>query len=201
MVSATREQLLPGERLIVVVHPHILVLARPILVNIAACAVLAALSWRLNTYWLMIFCLIPLAYLCWEILERLLREYIVTDRRVIKREGVFTISSFDASLDKINNVFYEQSLVGRILGYGRVGLETASEQGVTTFEMVPRPVEFKNRILQQRETCQPAGPTQKVESMQADIPRLLEELASLRDRNIITAAEFEAKKQSLLDKL
>jgi len=187
--------------LIVVVHPHILVLARPILVNIAACAVLAALSWRLNTYWLMIFCLIPLAYLCWEILERLLREYIVTDRRVIKREGVFTISSFDASLDKINNVFYEQSLVGRILGYGRVGLETASEQGVTAFEMIPRPVEFKNQILRQRETYQSAAPTQRVESTRADIPRLLEELASLRDRNIITAAEFEAKKQSLLDKL
>jgi uncharacterized membrane protein YdbT with pleckstrin-like domain len=200
-MSFTKNQLLPGEQVIVIARQHIITLIRPILLNIACAVVLIGLTYAYpQTAWMLLFILIPLAILGWELLVRKSREYIVTDRRVVRNEGVFSVTSFDAPLDKINNVFHEQSLVGRIFKYGKVGLETASEQGTTIFDQIPNPVEFKNCIVRQREASR-AVPVQAAPSNRQDIPRLLDELAALRDRNVITAAEFEAKKRTLLEKL
>ena len=200
-MSFTKKQLLPGENLIILAHQHYLVLARPLIVNVAALGILLALSLQLEKSWFLYFYLAPLCYLLWEILVRSRREYIVTNRRVVKQEGVLSISSFDAPLDKINNVFHEQSLLGRMLGYGDVGLETASEQGTTTFYSIPNPVEFKNSIVHNREMYVASPRTTDVPPPGEDIPRLIENLASLRERNIITEQEFEAKKRELLDKI
>jgi hypothetical protein len=87
-----------------------------------------------------------------------------------------------------------------LLKYGQVGLETASEQGTTVFDYLTRPLDFKNAIVHQRELYRgPGGPANA--GSQPSIPQLIQELASLRERNVITADEFEAKKRSLLDKL
>ncbi len=200
-MSFTKKQLLPGENLIFLVHQHYLVLARPLIINIAALGILIAISLKLDRPWFLFFFLAPLCYLLWEILVRSRREYIVTNRRVVKQEGVLSISSFDAPLDKINNVFHEQSLLGRMLRYGDVGLETASEQGTTMFYSIPNPVEFKNSIVHNREVYMTSPRTPDAASPGGDIPRLIENLASLRERNIITEQEFEAKKRELLDKI
>jgi uncharacterized membrane protein YdbT with pleckstrin-like domain len=119
----------------------------------------------------------------------------------VKQEGVFSITSFDAPLDKINNVFHEQNLIGRIFKYGNVGLETASEQGTTMFFHVPDPVGFKNCIVHQREVYSSSSADREGTAAKEDIPRLIEDLASLRARNIISAEEFDAKKRTLLDKI
>jgi len=198
-MSFVNDQLLPGERLVLLVRPHPLVLLRMILLNIAAAALLLWLGYALDEYWLLLFYLVPLGFLIWEILVRHRCEYIVTDCRVVKQEGIFSVRSFDASLDKINNVFHSQSLLGRILNYGDVGLETASEQGTTSFHFIPAPVAFKNAVAAQRGLRK--AMVQDPSMLRENIPRLLEELASLRDRNIITPEEFEAKKKALLDKI
>jgi uncharacterized membrane protein YdbT with pleckstrin-like domain len=164
--------------------------------------ILAGLAYTLQGYyWILLFVLAPLLYLIWEILVRQSREYIVTDRRVVKQEGIFSIHSFDAPLDKVNNVFHEQNVLGRIFKYGNVGLETASEQGTTLFEFIPEPVRFKNMIVAQREKRASNPSPQPAARTREDVPRLLNELAALRDRNVISAAEFEAKKKALLDQL
>lgn len=192
-----RDQLLPGERIIIRAHQHYVVLLRPILVNIAAMIVLVGLSYTLERYWIMLFYIVPLLYLLWEAYVRGRREFIVTDRRVVRQEGVLAVSSFDAQLDKVNNIFHAQTLLGRMLNYGRVGLETASEQGTTLFDYIPDPIRFKNAIVAERERHL-AGIAPR---SRADIPQLLERLASLRDRNVISAEEFEAKKKALLGQL
>ncbi len=197
-----KDQLLPGETLIVQVHQHFLVLLRPILLNIVIAVVLVGLVSAIpqHPYWLLLFYIAPLAYLLWEVYVRSQREYVVTDRRVVKQEGVFAVHSFDASLDKVNNVFHEQTLLGRLFNYGLVGLETASEQGTTVFDYIPDPVRFKNSIVAQRERRTAGGPVSQPRSRE-DIPRLLEQLADLRDRKILSPEEFEAKKKALLDQL
>jgi membrane protein YdbS with pleckstrin-like domain len=200
-VSFTKNQLLPGEELIILSHQHFLVLARAVIINLAALAVLIALSLVSNRMWILYFDVVPLCVLLWEILVRRQREYIVTNRRVVKQEGVFSINSFDAPLDKINNVFHEQTLIGRLFKYGNVGLETASEQGTTMFSHVPDPVGFKNCIVHQRELYSSSPGSREGAATREDIPRLIEDLASLRERNIITAEEFDAKKRALLDKI
>jgi len=198
-MSFAKKHLLPGEKLILLVRHHPVVLARPILLNALVIAVLGALAYYTARYWLLAFALVSLAFLGWEWLARQRTEFVITDHRIVRLEGILTVSSFDAPLDKINNVFHEQRFLGRILGYGTVGLETASEQGTTLFENVPEPVRFKNLIQQQRETLR--GAAHGSLGASADVPRMLADLASLRDRGIITPAEFEEKKRSLLARL
>jgi uncharacterized membrane protein YdbT with pleckstrin-like domain len=199
-MSFTKKQLLPGEILVILAHQHFMVLMRPILANIVVLAVLGPLSLMQSWYWCLLY-LLPLAYLLWKIVERRNREYILTDHRVVKQEGVFSVSSFDASLDKINNIFHEQTFWGRIFRYGDVGLETASEQGTTVFSLIPDPVNFKNCIVRQREMYKSLADKQGTVSAREDIPRLIQDLASLRDRHIISDLEFEEKKRTLLGKI
>ena len=199
-MSFTKEQLLPAETLILLVRQHALVLFRPILLNAIALAILIGISYVSQKTWFMAFLVIPLIYLLWEFLAWHRREYILTDRRVVRQEGVLSTSSFDAPLDKINNVFHNQSFMGRLLKYGDVGLETASEQGTTVFDFISNPLDFKNAVVGQREMY-------KLDSNSAgrishrSIPQLIDELASLRDRQVITESEFQEKKQALLKKL
>lgn len=199
-MSFTKNQLLPGESLIALTRQHKIVLLRPVLVNILCILVLVALAVSVARYWLLAFYIVPAVYLLWEILVWQSREYVVTDHRVVKQDGVFSISSFDASLDKINNVFHEQSFMGRILKYGTVGLETASEQGTTVFDHIPRPIDFKGKIVRQREMYRSVAGVQAGSPGQ-NIPRMIEDLASLRDRGVLTPQEFEEKKKALLEKI
>ena len=199
-MSFTPKQLLPGEDLIILRRQHLLVMLKPALINIIVLAILIGLCVYVDQLWFLILYAIPLLYLIWKYLAWRRKEYILTDRRVVLQEGVLSISSFDASLDKINNVYHNQSLLGRILNYGDVGLETASETGTTTFEFLSHPVGFKNSIVHQRELYRMDVASEGRPSP-PNIPQMIEELASLRDRNVITESEFQEKKRALLDKI
>lgn len=199
-MSFTPKQLLPGEKLIILRRQHMLVMLKPALLNILVLAILIAICINTDQLWLLVLYVIPLLYLIWEYLAWRRKEYILTDRRVVLQEGVLSVSSFDASLDKINNVYHNQSFLGRILNYGDVGLETASETGTTTFEFLSRPVGFKNSIVHQRELYR-TDVASELSPSPPNIPQMIEELALLRDRNIITESEFQEKKRSLLDRI
>jgi uncharacterized membrane protein YdbT with pleckstrin-like domain len=199
-MSFTKEQLLPGEKLIVQARQHLLILFGPCLLNFVTSVLLLWLALHFNRSWMLLFYLVPLAYFIWEFMAWRSKEYILTNHRVVIQEGVFSISSFDAPLDKINNVFHRQSLMGRLLKYGEVGLETASEQGTTVFNFISHPVDFKNSIVRQRELCR-SDSGQIAAAPQPSITQLIEELASLRDRGIVTEAEFQEKKRILLGKI
>jgi len=199
-MSFTKEQLLPGEKLVILARQHPLILFRPVLMNVIALALFTGTSIYSHRAWLLSLYVVPLFYFFWELLAWQKREYILTDRRVVKQEGVFSTSSFDAPLDKINNVFHQQTLMGRVFKYGEVGLETASEQGTTIFHFLSRPLDFKNSIVRQRELYR-IGSGPATGAHPPSIPQLIEELASLRDRSIITQAEFEQKKSALLTKI
>jgi uncharacterized membrane protein YdbT with pleckstrin-like domain len=57
-------------------------------------------------------------------------DYIVTNRRVLKVDGIINKHSADSSLEKINDAVLDQNVIGRILGYGDLDILTAAEQEV-----------------------------------------------------------------------
>jgi hypothetical protein len=198
-MSPKSDYLIPGETVVLCTHRHSLTLAGAGLLTLLSLALLfwiARVSGEYRILWLLIA---PLVYLAWKVLQRARKLYMVTNLRVIRHEGVIAVSSLDASLEKINNVSYEQSLAGRIFRYGNVGLETASEKGTIVFHLIPDPQRFKNCVLRQRELYTPLATGTRNPADPLNIPSLLEALASLRDRNIITAEEFDEKKKKLLD--
>ncbi len=195
------DYLIPGEAVVLCTHRHILTLAGPVALNVAALVLLSGIAYASGEYRTLWLLVAPVVYLLWKILLRARKLYIITSMRVIRHEGLIAVASLDASLDKINNVYYEQSVAGRLLGYGNVGLETASEKGTIVFHLIPDPQGFKNRVLNQRELYKPLAAGKMAQADPLNVPRLLEELASLRDRNIITAEEFQEEKKKLLGSL
>jgi uncharacterized membrane protein YdbT with pleckstrin-like domain len=77
--------------------------------------------------------------------------WVVTNQRVVDERGIISLYSMESPLDKITNVSLSQSLLGRILGYGLVQIQTAGEVGVTEEAKIMRPREFRQTIFEQRE--------------------------------------------------
>jgi type III secretory pathway component EscS len=88
-----------------------------------------------------------IAVLGWHILRYRNQEYVVTNRRVIQVAGVLNKTSTDSSLEKINDARLEQSVFGRIFGFGDLDILTASESGIERFKMIRNPVGFKKAML------------------------------------------------------
>ncbi len=74
-------------------------------------------------------------------------ELAFTNKRVIGKCGVGKKQSLDAPLNKIQNVFVEQSFMGKILGYGTLTVNTAA--GVFNFKYVNDVQSFKNNLFAQ----------------------------------------------------
>jgi uncharacterized membrane protein YdbT with pleckstrin-like domain len=83
------------------------------------------------------------------------QEWMVTTRRVIRAEGVLNKSMADSSLEKINDARLDQSVFGRIFGFGTLDILTAAEEfggaNVADFPMIADPIEFKKAMLDQKE--------------------------------------------------
>jgi hypothetical protein len=140
------------------------------------------------------------------------QDYIVTNRRVLKVEGIINKRSADSSLEKINDAVLEQNLFGRIFGYGDLDILTAADIAIDKYRMLNKAPGFKKAMLDQKHALETEfahipGPPLRApgtggRSMSADeVTRALGDLAALRDRGALTPDEYERKKQELLARI
>ncbi len=176
--------------------------AGPVLGTVAAVATAAALSLFVPGAVVVAWALpvLPLVWLAWRYLYWVNKIYMVTNRRVLKLEGLFTKIHRDASLDKINDMDLEQGLLGRLLGYGDLGISTANEAASVTYHFLDDPVEFKRQALMSREAARPSA-TPGGAATDADPIAQLERLATLREKGVVTEAEFQTAKAQLLGRM
>ncbi len=78
------------------------------------------------------------------------QDYMVTNRRVLKVEGILRKRSADSSLEKINDAVLEQSVLGRMLGYGDLEILTAAETSVDQYHMLSNAQTFKRTMLDEK---------------------------------------------------
>ncbi len=90
----------------------------------------------------------------WRVLVWRNHQYIVTTRRVMQMTGVLTKEIIDSLLEKVNDLKTDQSLIGRIFGYGDIAILTASEAGVNSLHHISQPLEFKRAILDAKEALE-----------------------------------------------
>lgn len=127
-------------------------------------------------------------------------EYVLTDRRVIQQTGVLNKTSMDAHLDKVNNVEHRQTLWGRLLGYGDVEIDTASETGTTRFAKIRRPLEFKRSIVAAAESYRARGAGLAHAAVLSPAEKI-RQLKGLLDDGLISPQEFEVKRRQLLEEM
>jgi len=151
---------------------------------------------------------IAIVYLTWRN-----EEYIITNRRVIKIEGLLDKKSGDSSLDKINDAVLKQGLLARLFHYGDLDILTANEEAIDRYQMLAHVVEFKKAMLNAKNDLEDgyrgsqsaaapaaAGAAARPSSSD-DVTATLARLADLRDKGAITPADYEAKKAELLGRL
>jgi hypothetical protein len=174
------------------------------------------------TGWIgIVIAFIPLAELVRIVLDWWNERYLITNRRVMEVRGTINKHVRDSALEKVNDVELNQSVVGRLLGFGTVQIITGSDIGVNKFQRISKPVHFKRAMLNAKEdlhTVLPAAvdeqaaqgrPAEEIEAGEidaeppadVDIPDLLVELDELRQKGIISDEEFQAKKKELLSRL
>lgn len=195
-----------GEKIVLIQRQHWLKLAQYVLVEVlvilAIVAAVAVLQVTLLPLPLIslgyLLALIPLANLLRKILLWSNHKFVVTGRRVIEVYGIFSKNVTDSSLEKVNDVNMEQSFWGRLFNYGDIAVITGSDVGVDQFEMIARPIEFKKEMLNAKQKLGSGGDERQPAR---DIPGLIDELDRLRKQGAITEAEFQRKKQDLLNQL
>jgi uncharacterized membrane protein YdbT with pleckstrin-like domain len=195
-----------GEEVILDLHPHWWFLSgavTAVVVVLLASVVSLVAGAPSPVLWLfVVLLLVSLVALLVRYARWQTTNFVLTSDRVIIRRGVLAKQGREIPLEHINDISYNQTLFERMIGAGNVVIESAGERGQEVFPDLPHPANIQNDIYRQIEGTktghadQSAGPV-----TQMSIPEQIEKLDELRQRGVITQAEFDSKKTQLLDRL
>ena len=146
------EILQPGEKVLYSPNLHWIFYWRAIAAWILV-LMLLVLSRSTTTEGLILLCLlasavVALAALYWTLtawFHRWTTETDVTNLRVVHKAGFIKRRTFEMSLDKVESVDVNQSILGRLLNYGDVTILGVGE-GKETIATIASPLAFRNFI-------------------------------------------------------
>lgn len=146
------EILQPGEKVLYSTNAHWIFYFPAILAWIVA-LVLFLMSRQTTTeglvlLWLTASGLVALGALYWTLkgwFHRFTTETDVTNFRVVHKTGFITRKTFEMSLDKVESVDVDQTILGRIFNYGDVTIRGVGE-GIEKIETIASPLAFRNSI-------------------------------------------------------
>jgi len=146
-----RTQLKKDEKLLLITRKHWIKLVLPFFawLLLSICLLWWLASDRPGLVFIII--LITAIYPAIEYINWKYNLWAVTNIRVVDESGFFSRYSKESPLDKINNVQYDQSVWGRLFGYGDVDIQTAAELGETRYELIHHPKLLKDTITHAQE--------------------------------------------------
>lgn len=149
----------PGEEVALDLRPHWWFFARQMSAAIAALALLVITVVIDDTPSVIEFAALALfvAALVWLGLRLIAWQgvnMVVTNERLIFRTGVVSKKGIEIPLDRINTVFFNQSVFERLIGSGDLSVESAGEGGRQDFHDVWRPNRVQQLIYQAKEAAE-----------------------------------------------
>ena len=200
--------LLPDEQLVLDLRPHPIALVMPAVVTIVAfvAAILLGANTTVDWLWWALFLLIVVLYPVPKLIAWLTSNFAVTSDRVIHRQGFIAKRSMEIPLEAVNDVRFEQGILGRIVGAGTLVISSASEFGRNSFDNIRNPEGVQKVIYEQGEANKkrmyqgsaggqgspPPPPTAPSTTTE------LERLAKLRAEGVLSEEEFQAQKAKIL---
>jgi uncharacterized membrane protein YdbT with pleckstrin-like domain len=148
------EYVLPTERRIIRVREHWAVMLNPILQSAAVLFLIVVAERTLpdsvfldNLAFygaLVVVVRFTILVLLWWV-ERI----VVTDKRVMKSEGIIVHKVGMMPLSKVTDLSFVRSLNGRIFGYGKIVIESAGQnQAFDEIDYIPRPEEIYEALTE-----------------------------------------------------
>ena len=204
-----RTALKKDEKILVVIRQHWLQLVLPIF---AWLIISILIVWFLPTGTALLIALVAFLFPLYEYINWKYNLWAVTNLRVVDESGFFSRYSKESPLDKINNVEYDQSFLGRLLGYGNVDIQTAAEMGETTYHLIHHPKLLKDTITHAQEEYKKNNIASQANLLAEAIAKSnviqqpsqqmiadeLNKLFELLQKGAITQEEYVAQKNKLL---
>lgn len=145
--------------------------------------------------------LVALVWFLWRFARWRTTNLILTTDRLVVRRGVVRRRGREIPLEHINDLTVTQGLVERVLGAGDLHIESAGERGREVFNDCPRPPRVQNEIYRQMDEAGARDAQRRSGSRELSPLEQIDKLDELRQRGVISQAEFDAKKAQLLDRL
>jgi hypothetical protein len=218
-VAFPRKLVNEGEEVVLDLRPHWWFMAEPTAALVGA-TVLGIVLWQAGidgtlgdvlAYGCIALILFCLAWFGIRYAKWVTTNFVVTSERVIFRVGVLAKRGIEIPLERINTVFFNQTIFERMLGAGDLAIESGGETGKETFSDIRRPSLVQNEIYRQMEANNTRmyagrhaghpGPPPTTPVGGESITDQLGKLDDLRKRGVITEAEFAEKKAELLKRL
>ena len=206
-----RTELKTDEKKLIIIRQHWIKLVLPFFAWVLLATLLLILNWftaSVNLIIILVTAIYPLIeYINWKY-----NLWCVTNMRVVDESGFFTRYSKESPLDKINNVEYDQSIWGRIFGFGNVDIQTAAELGETTYKLIHHPKLLKDTITHAQEEYKKTQIASQASQLAEAIARTnpaahasqqmiadeLHKLFELMQKGAITQEEYVAQKNKLI---
>lgn len=148
-----------------------------------------------------IICVAALVFFVFRYLRWTTTNFVVTTDRLVYRSGVVSKHGREIPLERVNDIAFHQSIFERMIGAGDLMIESAGERGQQTFSDIRRPSVVQNEIYRQMEAAKGRDADRMAGRRELSIPEQLDKLDDLRQRGVISQAEFDAKKAQLLDRM
>jgi uncharacterized membrane protein YdbT with pleckstrin-like domain len=156
-MSYTKESLLKDEKIVYYTRPHYIIFYTIFLWLMLAIFMTKVAN---STFLALIMVLMGLACFIGDLISYYFSEYVITNRRIIMKVGFIRRQSLEVFLERIEGIYVEQGIIGRILNFGTVII--AGIGGTKNpFFYIPDPIKFRSDVQQQIETTQSIHSTQK----------------------------------------
>ncbi|MCU1496567.1 MAG: hypothetical protein JWM47_520 [Acidimicrobiales bacterium] len=209
-----------NEELVLDLRPHWYFMLKPALALLAAVVLglanIAVLDDNVRdvlTIVTGVMVLVALVWLGWTYLVWNTTMFVLTSDRIVTRRGVLSKEGVEIPLERVNTVFFKQSLFERMLGSGDLAIESAGERGTESFSNIRKPSIVQKEIYVQMEQNENrkfdrvnqgrGGPTDATtpQGGGSSIPEQIEQLSQLHQRGVLSDAEYQHKKAELLERM
>lgn len=144
MGKYVENNLMSGEKLVYEAKLHVIVYLPPLLVQLLALILFAVVPTDIVAV-----LVIVIAIMCtfWCVLIHGGRQFFLTSKRVIVKQGIIERKINELMLRKCEGIQVEQSILGRILNYGTLLVTTG--EATNSYKSIKKPIEFSTRINEQ----------------------------------------------------
>ncbi|WP_431216064.1 PH domain-containing protein [Puia sp. P3] len=204
-----RTSLQKGEKILLITHASWTSLIIPVFIALVGFVGSYFIGFIQNYGW--IAAVLGLLYLLIRYAAWRANIWVVTNFRVIDEVGLINHFAKESPLDKINNVSYSRTVMGRIFNYGDVEIQTAAQVGATTYVNVNHPKRLQETIAaaqseyknweygNQAKQMAAAMDTRGAAASAPQVAAELEKLFELKMKGAISEEEYNRAKARLLN--